>query len=69
MFGSYLLSCTDKKILDNSPCKGATAHIRNEMDINEIISEDRPIAPNHRDLKDKTTPVPLWEELEEYYEP
>lgn len=39
------------------------------MDINEIISEDRPIAQIIADLKDKTTPVPLWEELEEYYDP
>lgn len=39
------------------------------MDINEIISEYRPIAQIIADLKDKTTPVPLWEELEEYYDP
>lgn len=39
------------------------------MDINEIISEGRPIQEVIADLKDKTTPVPLWEELEKDYDP
>lgn len=39
------------------------------MDINEIIKEGRPIEEIVKDLKDKTTPVPLWEELEKDYNP
>ena len=39
------------------------------MDINEIIREDRPVDQIIADLKDKTIPVPLWDELEKDYDP
>lgn len=40
-----------------------------EMDINEIISDGRPVVEVIDDLKDKSIPVPLWSELEKDYNP
>lgn len=39
------------------------------MDINEIISDGRPIKDIIADLKDKSIPVPEWSKLEKDYDP
>ena len=39
------------------------------MDINEIISDGRPVVDIIADLKDKSIPVPAWSDLEKDYDP
>ena len=39
------------------------------MDINEIISDERPVVDIIADLKDKSIPVPAWSDLEKDYDP